>query len=84
MKNVTVYSADWCPYCDAAKRLLGQRGIPFEEINVDRIPGFRQKLVEMTGQRTVPQIIIDEQPVGGFTELAALDRSGRLAELVGS
>ncbi len=84
MKQVTVYSADWCPYCDAAKRLLGQRGISYEEINVDRIPGFRQKLVEMTGQRTVPQIIIDEQPVGGFTELAALAKSGKLDELVGA
>ncbi len=82
MKNVTVYSADWCPFCSRAKALLDQRGIPFEEINVDRVPGFREKLVEMTGRMTVPQIMIGGEPIGGFDDLSALDRSGELQRLL--
>jgi glutaredoxin 3 len=82
MKDVIVYSADWCPFCTRAKSLLNAREIPFEEINVDRVPGFREKLVEMTGRMTVPQIMVDGDPVGGFNELAALDRNGELLTLV--
>jgi glutaredoxin 3 len=82
VKDVTVYSADWCPFCSRAKALLDQRGIPFEEINVDRVPGFREKLVEMTGRMTVPQIMIGGEPIGGFDDLSALDRSGELQRLL--
>lgn len=82
VKNVIVYSADWCPFCTRAKALLTSREIPFEEINVDRVPGFREKLVEMTGRMTVPQIMVDGEPVGGFNEIAALDRNGELLALV--
>ena len=82
VKNVIVYSADWCPFCTRAKALLKSREIPFEEINVDRVPGFREKLVEMTGRMTVPQIMVDGEPVGGFNEIAALDRNGELLALV--
>jgi len=82
VKDVTVYSADWCPFCSRAKALLDQRGIPFEEVNVDRIPGFREKLVEMTGRMTVPQIMIGGEPIGGFDDLSALDRSGELQRLL--
>lgn len=82
MKDVIVYSADWCPFCTRAKSLLNAREIPFEEINVDRVPGFREKLVEMTGRMTVPQIMVDGKPVGGFDALAALDRNGELLALV--
>lgn len=83
MKNVTLYSADWCPFCTRAKALLTSREIPFEEVNVDRVPGFREKLVEMSGRRTVPQIFVDGAPVGGYDDLAALDRNGELLALVG-
>lgn len=82
VKDVIVYSADWCPFCTRAKALLTSREIPFEEINVDRVPGFREKLVEMTGRMTVPQIMVDGEPVGGFDEIAALDRNGELLALV--
>jgi glutaredoxin 3 len=82
VKNVIVYSADWCPFCTRAKALLTSREIPFEEINVDRVPGFREKLVEMTGRMTVPQIMVDGEPVGGFDEITALDRNGELLALV--
>ena len=82
MKRVEFYSADWCPFCMRAKALLDARGIEYEEINVDRIPGFREKLVEMTGRMTIPQIIIDGEPVGGYDDIAALDRAGELLPLV--
>ena len=82
MKKVEFYSADWCPFCMRAKALLDARGIEYEEINVDRIPGFREKLVEMTGRMTTPQIIIDGEPVGGYDDIAALDRAGELLPLV--
>jgi glutaredoxin 3 len=65
-----------------AKALLDSRGIEYEEVNVDRIPGFREKLVEMTGRMTIPQIIIDGEPVGGYDDIAALDRAGELLPLV--
>ena len=65
-----------------AKALLDSRGIEYEEINVDRIPGFREKLVEMTGRMTIPQIIVDGEPVGGYDDIAALDRAGELLPLV--
>jgi glutaredoxin 3 len=82
VKKVEFYSADWCPFCLRAKALLKSRGIEFEEINVDRVPGFREKLVEMTGRMTIPQIIIDGTPVGGYDDIAALDRAGELLPLV--
>lgn len=82
MKKVEFYSADWCPFCLRAKALLKSRGIEFEEINVDRVPGFHEKLVEMTGRMTIPQIIIDGTPVGGYDDIAALDRAGELLPLV--
>jgi glutaredoxin 3 len=82
MTRVTVYSTTWCPWCDRAKALLSARGIPYENVNIEHDPGFRQTLVDLTGGYTVPQIVIGEQPIGGFRELRALDVSGELAELV--
>ncbi len=82
VKNVIVYSADYCPFCTRAKALLTSREIPFEEVNVDRVPGFRAKFVEMSGRMTVPQIFVDGEPIGGYDDLAALDRNGELLALV--
>lgn len=82
MKDVIVYSADWCPFCSRAKSLLDSREIPYTEINVDHVPGFREKLVEMTGRRSVPQIFIGGEPIGGWDDLSALDRAGELAALI--
>ena len=79
-----MYTADWCPFCRRAKALLNARSISYEEVNVDSDPEFRERLVKLTGNRTVPQIIIGEQSIGGFTELRALDQSGELAALVGA
>ena len=81
MAKIEIYTTDWCGYCVRAKMLLEQRGIPFEEIHLDRDPGFRAKLEELTGNWTVPQIVIDGRPIGGYAELHELDRSGQLASL---
>jgi glutaredoxin 3 len=82
MNPVTVYSTTWCPWCDRAKALLEARGIEYENVNIDDQPDFRQKLLDLTGGWTVPQIVIGEQPIGGFQQLRALDASGQLAELL--
>ena len=75
-----MYTTSWCGYCVRAKALLDQRAIPYEEIKLDDDdPAFRQKLHDLTGGWTVPQILIDGRPIGGYTELWRLDREGRLA-----
>jgi glutaredoxin 3 len=79
---VQVYSTRWCGYCVRAKALLESRGIEFEDISLDEDPAFRQKLFDLTGSWTVPQILLDGRPIGGYTELWRLDREGRLAERV--
>jgi glutaredoxin 3 len=76
--KVRVYSTRWCGYCVRAKALLESRGIEYEEISLDDDPAFRQKLFDLTGGWTVPQILIDGRPIGGYTELWRLDRDGRL------
>ena len=78
MARVRVYSTRWCGYCVRAKALLESKGIEYEEISLDDEPAFRQKLFDLTGGWTVPQILIDGRPIGGYTELWRLDRDGRL------
>jgi glutaredoxin 3 len=80
MARIQMYTTRWCGYCFRAKSLLESRGLEFEEIVLDEDVAFRQKLFDLTGGWTVPQILIDGQPIGGFTELWQLDRDGRLAE----
>ena len=81
MARVEMYTTAWCGYCVRAKALLQSKGIEFEEINLDDDPQFRQKLLERTGGWTVPQILIDGEPIGGYTELWQLDRGGELARI---
>jgi glutaredoxin 3 len=78
MARVRMYSTRWCGYCVRAKTLLESKGIEYEEISLDEDPAFRQKLFDLTGGWTVPQILIDGKPIGGYTELWRLDRDGRL------
>ena len=78
MPKVQVYSKQQCPYCVRAKALLQKKGVAFEEIDIEQDDAKRAWLVEASGQRTVPQIFVDGRPLGGFTELEALDRQGRL------
>jgi glutaredoxin 3 len=78
-----MYTTRWCGYCVRAKALLQGKRIPFDEVSLDDDPAFRQKLFDLTGGWTVPQILIDDRPIGGYTELWRLDREGRLDELLG-
>jgi glutaredoxin 3 len=80
--DVKVYTTPICPYCIRAKALLAKRGIPFEEVDVSRDDAKRRWLVATSGQRTVPQIFIDEKPIGGSDELHDLDASGELERLL--
>ena len=76
-----MYSTAWCGYCDRARALLRERDLPFEEIPLDDDPAFRARLLDLTGRWTVPQILVDGRPIGGFAELRELDRHGKLREL---
>lgn len=71
-----------CPFCVQAKSLLNKRGIEFEEVEVDRSPESRSALAEKTGMMTFPQILINGEVLGGFDDLSASDKSGKLAELL--
>ncbi len=82
MVEVKIYTTNYCGFCRAAKSLLAQRGAQFEEIDVTEDPERRTWLVEQTGQRTVPQIFIAGVPVGGFSDLRALDGAGKLAPIL--
>ena len=82
MTQIRMYTTEWCGYCVRAKMLLDSKGIAYEEIQMEDTPDFRKKLVELTGNWTVPQIIIGETPIGGYTELAAIARAGGLDEHV--
>jgi glutaredoxin 3 len=82
MKPVTLYTTEACPFCTSAKKLLSKREIEYTEINLARDPDGRQELIEKTGMYTFPQIVIDGESIGGFQELLAADRAGRLPELL--
>ncbi|NYT65456.1 glutaredoxin 3 [Alcaligenaceae bacterium] len=85
MATVTMYTTAVCPYCVRAEMLLKQRGVAeIEKIRIDMDPEQRVSMMERTGRRTVPQIYIGETHVGGYDDLAALDRSGDLAALLGA
>ncbi len=84
MAKIEVYSTRVCPYCVAAKNLLKSKGLEWREILIDAEPGERENMLERShGRRTVPQIFINDHHVGGFDDLVAADREGRLAELLG-
>lgn len=81
--EVVMYTTPWCPYCNAAKRLLGGKGVGYKDVDVSGDQAMRAKLVEMTGGRTtVPQIFINGTAVGGFDDINALERSKKLDEML--
>lgn len=82
MADVVVYRTQFCPYCVRAKHLLQGKGVPFKEVDVTDDPGKRKWLLDATRQRTVPQIFINGKPIGGFDDMARLDRSGELDRLL--
>lgn len=77
-----MYTTEWCGYCVRAKAFLDARGIVYDEIHLDDDPAFRQRLLDLTGGWTVPQILVDGRPIGGYDELRLLDRDGRLDALL--
>ncbi len=85
MTNIVMYTTASCPFCMNAERLLTNRGVrDINKIRVDLEPELRLEMMEKTGRRTVPQIYIDEQHIGGFEELRALDLAGKLEQLLGN
>ncbi|CAI8819279.1 glutaredoxin 3 [Pseudomonas sp. IT-P44] len=82
MNTVTLYTTDTCPYCHNAKILLASRGIAAQEINVQSEPGKFEEMLGRSGRRSVPQIFIGDVHVGGFDELAKLDRQGGLMSML--
>ncbi|MDP6684864.1 MAG: glutaredoxin domain-containing protein [Candidatus Marinimicrobia bacterium] len=76
--NFTIYTTNWCSYCKAAKQLLSLRGFDFEEINLEEKEMNREDLYDLTRGRTVPQIMMDGKPIGGFEDLQKLDAEGKL------
>ena len=83
MAKVGMYTSAYCPYCANAERLLASKGVQeIDKIRIDLQPELRVEMMQKTGRRTVPQIYIDEQHIGGFDELRALDLAGGLEPLL--
>jgi glutaredoxin 3 len=84
MPKIEIYSTAVSPYCVAAKNLLKSKGLEWQEVRVDTDPAQRDAMLQRSGgRRTVPQIFINDEHVGGFDDLVAADRSGKLAQLLG-
>ena len=84
MAQVEMYTTGWCPYCAHAKALLSKKGVAFAEISLDEEPGRRGEMIERAhGGRTVPQIFIDGEHIGGCDDMVALDREGLLDPKLG-
>ena len=77
-----MYVSDWCPYCSRARRLLQDKGVQFEEIDVDASPEARAQMVARCGRHTVPQIFIDDVHIGGSDDLLAREAAGTLDPLI--
>lgn len=79
---VTLYTTRFCPYCIRARDLLDAKGVPYRDIAVDSDPQLRREVMARSGQRTVPQIWIGEQHIGGCDDMLLLERLGHLDELI--
>jgi len=81
--KVVIYSTGWCPHCVRARALLQRKGVPYTEIRIDEQPAERATMIERSGgRRTVPQIFVGDEYLGGSDEIHALERSGKLDELL--
>jgi glutaredoxin 3 len=80
---VVLYTTNWCPYCERARRLLREKGAAFEEIDVEARPENRAEMVARSGRRSVPQVFIGDLHVGGSDDLYALEKDGKLDALLG-
>ncbi len=79
-----MYSTETCPFCTAARMLLTKKGVSYEDILVSKDPALRAKMEDLSGRRTVPQIFIDDESIGGFDELYSLEQQGKLDVLLAS
>jgi glutaredoxin 3 len=82
--QVLLYGTRICPYCRMAERLLEKKGVQAEKVMVDQNPARREEMIRLTGRTSVPQIFIGSMHVGGYTELAGLERDGQLDALLKS
>ena len=80
--KIIIYSASWCSPCRYAKKLLNEKGLSYKEIDIELENISREKLAEITGGHTVPQIIINEKNIGGFDNLLRLNQSGELDKMI--
>jgi glutaredoxin 3 len=80
--KIVIYTTATCPYCDWAKQLLDTKKATYQEVRVDLDLDQRAEMVRLTGRRSVPQIFINDQPIGGFDDLTALDKAGKLDPLL--
>jgi glutaredoxin 3 len=79
---VLIYTTETCPYCDRAKQLLSAKGVRYEEIRIDTDPARKAEMIEKSGRRSVPQIFIHGQSIGGFDDMALLEKTGQLDSLL--
>lgn len=82
MAKIEIYSSISCPYCVMAKQLFDRKGVAYTEIRVDLDPTKRQEMMKKSRQRTVPQIFINDESIGGYTDLVAINNSQRLDSLL--
>ncbi len=83
MPNIEIYSTAMCPFCVSAKNLLKSKGFEWNEVRIDTDPAERERMLERSGgRRTVPQIFVNDQYLGGFDDLVAADRSGKLVQML--
>ena len=83
MKNITIYTGPLCNYCEAAKRLLARNNVTYKEINVATVDGAMDEMIKKTnGKKTIPQIFFDNQHIGGYDEIRALEKNNKLQDLL--
>jgi glutaredoxin 3 len=83
MKNVKIYTGALCPFCDAAKKLLTRNNIEYKEINIATVDGAMEEMItKANGKRTVPQIFFDNQHIGGYDDIRALEKENKLQDLL--
>ena len=83
MKNVSIYTGPYCNYCDAAKRLLTRNNVPYKEINVAEVDGAKDEMIKKAnGKKTIPQIFFNDEHIGGYDEVRALEKENKLKDLL--
>jgi glutaredoxin 3 len=84
MSRVVIYTTSYCPYCSAAKALLRSKNIQFVEVDVTNNPARRAEMERLSSRKTVPQIFVDDKPIGGYDDACRLDSRGELDRLLGA